>query len=378
MRRVYFLGSFVGLVAALCAMWAFRFQRSPDLPTWRLADLQAVAPPIPGVEWPGSPDQPSLRLKVDTANPRMAARLVIPGIPAVEMLHLRFRMSASGLIPGKEEWEDGRAMIEWHEPGEGAGRENDPVGSVRHDERIGLADFVAYPLRAPAVPTLLLEHLGRSGGFELSDLEITVVSERGIWKTGRWFLMCAWLVWGVACVRSWPGIPWRRAILASAIWVFMAIQFVVPGPWKIQRSMVPAFRLGVESAGNPAPHSESPATAMAKPSPTLGSGPLQALGKLPDRGSLVLRVKQNLKQARPLLHALLLFAPTLVLACLVGRKPALSLMVTLALAIELAQVAFGYGFGWDDVFDLATDASGIALAMWVYGKMLKRKVIHGG
>lgn len=373
MRRIYLMGSFVALVAALWGLWTFRFQCSPDLPTWRLADLRAAASPVPGLEWLGSSDQPKLRLKVDAANPRVAARLVIPGIPAVNMLHLRFQMSARGLAPGKEKWEDGRAMIEWHQPDDAAKRGDDPVGSVRHDEKTGLADFVVLPLKSPAIPALRLEHLGRAGEFELSDLEITVVQERAIWKTGRWFLACAWLAWVAAYVRSWPGIPWWRAILASAVWIFMGNQFVVPGPWKHQRPLVSAFRLGAESTVSAVPSPVPSASVPAKSSSSaLTSGPLQALGKITDQGGLVLRVKARIAQARPLLHALMLFAPALALAWLAGRKPAMVLAGILALATELAQFAFGYGFDWVDVFDLASDATGIALAMWVYGKMMRK------
>jgi glycopeptide antibiotics resistance protein len=105
----------------------------------------------------------------------------------------------------------------------------------------------------------------------------------------------------------------------------------------------------------------------------LASGSLPALGKIPVQGSLALRIKYFITQARPLLHVLLLFAPSLALAWLVGRRPALFIASTLALAIELAQVAFGYGFDGMDALDLACDASGIALAIWVHKKMLKPK-----
>jgi hypothetical protein len=368
MRRVYFLGSFVGLLAALCAMWAFRFQRSPDLPTWRLADLQAAAPPMPGVEWTGSPDRPELRVKVDSANPRVAVRLAIPGVAAVQGLHLRYRMSARGLTPGEEIWEDGRFMIEWHQPDGDSGQENEPVGSTRYDCQSELEDFVVRPLRGPAIPALRLEHLGRSGEFELSDVEITAIEERAVWRVGRWFLALAWLAWGTLWVRSWTGIDWWRSLGVSAIWLMMAIYFVIPGPWKIQRAIYPEFQLGEPWLAAPA-H----AGAIAVGTPTIRSGPLPALGKLPAQGDLALRVKLGIARARPLLHSLLLFAPALALALLAGRKPAVFLAIPLALAIELAQVAFGYGFDWIDVLDLACDAIGIALAMWA-GKKIGERV----
>ncbi len=75
---------------------------------------------------------------------------------------------------------------------------------------------------------------------------------------------------------------------------------------------------------------------------------------------------------RPILHALLLFLPALAFAFLLNRKSAIMLAVGLAVAIEVAQTAFGYGFGWDDVGDLVTDAIGIALALWVWERIGRR------
>ncbi len=93
---------------------------------------------------------------------------------------------------------------------------------------------------------------------------------------------------------------------------------------------------------------------------------LESVGKIPDQGDFTLRLKHYAANARPLLHVLLLFAPALAMACLVGRKPARSLAIMFALAIEAAQLAFGFGFDWVDVFDLASDAGGIGLALMAH------------
>ena len=372
MRRALLSGSCLALLAVLCALWAYRYERSPGFPIWRLADLRAVTPPMPGVEWTGAPDEPKLCLRVGPDQPLVAVRFAIPGMPPVGMLHLRFRMSARGLTPGGEKWEDGRFMVEWHAPDGGACWENDPVGSIRYDQCNDLDAFVIQALRAPAVPALRLEHLGRSGEFELADLEITVVEERAVWKIGKWLLAIGWLAWGTACVRSWLGTGLWRALGASVIWLLMGIYFVIPGPWKIQRPIYPSFQLGEKRVGRSPPHQAPMASETPKNPLVIASGSVPALGKIPVQGSIALRLKYFLARARPLLHVLLLFAPSLAIACLVGRRPAFFIGVTLALAIELAQVAFGYGFDWVDVLDLASDAIGIALAMWVYRKVLER------
>jgi glycopeptide antibiotics resistance protein len=102
---------------------------------------------------------------------------------------------------------------------------------------------------------------------------------------------------------------------------------------------------------------------------------LESVGKIPDQGDFTLRLKHYAANARPLLHIILLFAPALATACLVGRKPARSLAIMFAFAIESAQLAFGFGFDWVDVFDLASDAVGIALALVAHSH-LKPKFPH--
>ncbi len=144
------------------------------------------------------------------------------------------------------------------------------------------------------------------------------------------------------------------------------MNFVIPGPWKVQRPLVSEFRLGAESSGGVARTPEANASASANHPRSAAPGVTTVLGKMPDQGSYVLQVKHAISRARPLLHAALLCAPTLVFLLLAGRGPALFLSVTLAVFIEMAQFAFGYGFGWEDVGDLATDGIGIALAVYLH------------
>jgi hypothetical protein len=361
MRRFIPVASFFALLAALCLLWVHRFERVPGLATWQLADLRTAAPPVQGLLWSEDAARTKLQLRTTEGGPPVAARLAIPGAPAVPGLHLRFRMSARGLVPGARNWEDGRFLIEWH-PASGAGPvANELVGSIRSDERGGLIELVILAEGEDVMPSVRLENLGSSGEFELADLEITAVRERMLWKSGKWLLAGAWLGWFAACIRLRPGIAWWRALLAAAICVLMGIHFVVPGPWKPQRPLHQGFQLGEVSPARAAPPADPP--------PSLQPGALPSLGKLPDQGSLILQIKVHAASIRPLLHALLLFGPALALAFLLGRKPALLLMSGMALAIESAQMAFGYGFDLVDVFDLACDAAGIGLALWLVAKV---------
>ncbi|MES2476734.1 MAG: hypothetical protein V4640_13200 [Verrucomicrobiota bacterium] len=327
-----------------------------------LDDLRETLPATSGVEWLGRGKSAALRLMASPASPSVTIRCVLPAKVPVEGLHLRYRVSAHDLVPGAEVWENGRFMIEWFTPAKGGEVVRNPIDSASDNKRGTLASFVILSPGAPAIPAVRVENIGKSGTFELSDLEITAISERAWWRSGRWFLAAAWLVWATSFTRTWSGISRGRAVAAAALWVFLGVHFVIPGPWKIQRPLVAEFQLG--SPALDAVFSQAANPGRDNVSAEFSSGATEALGKMPDQGSFPLRLKHAVTQARPLLHILLLFAPSLAFFCLVRREPALFLAISFALSIELAQIAFGYGFGWDDVFDFGNDALGIALALF--------------
>jgi hypothetical protein len=365
MRRIILLISFITQLAVLWGMWQSRYERTQGYPTWRLTDIRENAPPVPGVKWLGTADHPIVRVTVDANNPRVAAGFRIPGAPAVKMLHLKFRLNARGLLRGKEKWDDGRFMVNWHDPAAGRTLNVDPVASILGNEEGGLSEIVIETKGDAAVPSLRLENLGSAGAFEFSDLEISLVHERMLWKVGKWLLLIAWLAWGFFLIRSWSGIQRWRALAASAVWLMCCMSFVVPGPWKIQRPMGESFSLGMDTT--------HVAVARQTPAPVgMKVGAIPAEGKMPIQGSFALQVKIRIAQARPFLHALLLFAPALAMMCFIGRRPALWLSIILAISIESAQAVFGYGFDWIDVMDLTCDAVGILLAIWCHAWLLRR------
>lgn len=373
MRSLTLAGIFLLLLGALYGLWQHRFERVPEFPTLRLSDLRATANPSPGVDWLGPETGSGLRLRVGQTHSKVVAHVDLPEIKAVDFLHVRFQVSAANLRPGKQKWEDGRGLIEWHPQAGDSAWENNPFCSVRGSQTSGVMEMVLRPDRPPAIPALRLENLGISGDLELTLFEATVLRERRVWKIGRWFLLAGWLAWAVAWIGPRGKAARIRALLASAIWLVMGLYFVVPGPWKNVMSFAGPFQIGPETTVAPdlsAPAS-GPAAATIQGSsanPTV----LESVGEIPDQGDFTLRFKRYAANARPLLHIILLFAPTLAMACLVGRKPARSLAVLLASAIETAQLAFGYGFDWVDVFDLASDAGGIALGLWLYGRLKQR------
>lgn len=376
MRAAILACSFAVLIGLIYLLWQHRFEVVSGSCTSSLSDLRAGAPDVAsgGVSWRGSADKPVLRMEVDAANQKLVHRIGIPDCGVVKFLHLRLKLRADALLPGKQVWEDGRLLIEWHRPG-GEGMKIEAIGSVRGDE-IKEDNFVVEAAKGGAVPILRLEHLGRSGAFELQEFELREVRETVWWRYGRWLLAAAWLAWACALVRSIQKISLPRALGASAVFVTMGALAVVPGPWRIQRPFGDAFVIkeipqSANARVQPQVQAEAarqidPSKSATKPSTAPAfAGPQQALGKIPEQGGLLLKAKFYLAPLRPLLHALLIMMPTLAMAWLAGWRPALVLAVMLSIAIELGQIAFGYGFDRVDVLDLLNDAIGIAAAMAV-------------
>ncbi|MBU6171048.1 MAG: hypothetical protein KGQ87_06085 [Verrucomicrobia bacterium] len=368
-------------------MWQHRFETVSGTFTKNLSDLREGAPDVAsgGVSWRGSADKPVLRMEVDATNRNLVHRIGIPACGVVKFLHLRLKFRGEALLPGKEIWEDGRLMIEWHRPG-GEGLKIESIGSIRGDE-MKEDDFVLAATKGGAVPVLRLEHLGRSGAFELQALKLRQVRETLWWRYGKWILAAGWLAWTCALVRSIQKISLLRALGAAAVFVIMGALAVVPGPWKIQRPFGDAFVIhelpqSANARVQPQVLTEGarqldPSKPVAKPSAgQVLAGPEHALGKIPVQGGILLKAKLYLESLRPLLHALLIMMPTLAMAWLAGWHPALVLAVLLSIAIELGQIAFGYGFDRVDVADLLNDALGIAAAMLVVKVYVKWRAGH--
>jgi hypothetical protein len=372
-RRLLLLTTFLLLIASLYGLWQFRFERIPNTPSLTLGDLQNLGPGLPpGAVWAGSEEHPVLLLTASPGQPQLGIRFALAGFPAMESLHVSFRVAAKNLKLGRHDWDDGRILIEWHSPDGGNSQETDPVCSLRDSNSSGDQTLVVRPKSGRSIPALRVEHLGASGQFEISAIEMTPVKERAIWKYGRWLLLASWVGWMWAVLAGGARRKVWKNFAVIMIWLGMAMAFAIPGPWKTLRPLVTEFEMASASAAlddqpelTEAPSRVSAASPPARPGPGV-------LGALPLQGGWIIQLKSQLAKLRPLLHALLLFGPTLVFAWLVGRKPAMALAFALAISIEAAQLAFGYGFDLMDVFDLASDSLGIAAALWVHRKLQAR------
>lgn len=359
MRRLIFFSTFSLLLAALFFLWQFRFERVSEYPTLHLGDLRRHSQLPPGALWVGTDAQPILRLSIEPEGPPVVMDAGLPKIGAVDYLHVIYQVSSKDLIPGMEKWEDGRGIIEWQSKTAAGKLENDPMFSLLDTYTSELTEQVMRPEKSPAIPTLRFENLGVSGAFEVSRLEITVLRERLIWKIGRWFLIFGCFAWAA----GWCGQNGKFGIIrtstAALIWLAMVLYCVVPGPWKSLRALGQPFQIGAEISVAQA--YEAPPSAL-----NVSDAPRVALpsaGKISVKGDFTLWIKAHAVKARPLLHILLLFGPTLLIACLVGKSPAASLGFILSIGIEAAQASFGFGFDWVDVIDLVCDTAGIGLGL---------------
>ncbi len=357
MRGAALIASFLLLLVALWGLWQHRFERVQELSAWQLGAPDKALPRGVSV----NQDPLVLALLAEAKAAPVVCRMKMGG--PVAYLHLNARSVAKILVAGAEPWLDGRCVIEW-QPVDGHPVEMDPVSTLRNDQDTGIEEMVMRPAHPPAIPVLRLEDLGVSGTFELHDFKATPVRESVAWKIGRWVLVIASLIWIVALVRVLnPRVKPAAAVMAAVMGLVMWTNSVVPGPWKKILPLASPFAVSNLSAG-PISVLEFPAAIAATPS--------VSAGKIPDNGDFTLRIRHQADTARPLLHILLLAGPILLIALAAGKRPAWVLGAILSVAIELAQVAYGFDFDWRDVLDLLCDAAGILLALLVHTWLRRR------
>jgi len=372
MRRLTLLVTFLILWGAVGVIWQHRYEKSPNSVIANMEYLKLHASFPPGVEWRGSGADARIRVRVDQAHSNVVTLIRLPRVDQPDFLHIRSRVSAVDLIPGKEVWDDGRCIIEWS-GGEGVNSARDAFSSVRFNHRGELANLVLKPSKTLRTPVLRLENLGASGDLELSEFEAMAVRETLVWKIGGWLVAGAWTWWVSAWIGSFSRLGARRRLLAAGIWVMLGSQCVIPGPWHFIRPLGPAFEIGESHQTQVLPSQVLPTESAAEGShPSISPpAPIQSAGKLPTRGGIAIQVKILAGQAKGSLHVLMILFPTLLTAILVGARPAAFLGALLSIAIEMAEIAFGYGFDRVDVLDLFFDFAGLGLALWIWQVLRK-------
>ena len=266
-------------------------------------------------------------------------------------LEVGFRFAARDLVRGPENWQDGRLHLEWlDEAGCLLGR--DFLGSCWAGLESGIPSMILTPPAGANQARLHVENLGLAGSCRVEAFHARSVQPRPMIRAALGGVTTGWMLWVVMAAGGWR----RRHLAAAAIWVTLAWFMVLPGPWSFQLPLPGGF----EGLG-PAPSAQ----AMTPSS----FGPAMSHPTEVETPNFLLRWKLRLQPLRPLLHGLLFFFPTLILLVLVPKWRAAMLIGVLALLIEAAQWAIGFGFEWTDVLDLATDALGIAAAVLVVQRL---------
>jgi hypothetical protein len=362
MRFAILAVTFCVLSATLFVAWRHRFEVVPAVPTARLHDIRQFNILHPNVVWSGRKESPELRLKVGVGNQSVVERLALPFFSETEWIRIRFQLAAESLVPSSEKWEDGRGMVEWHPIRGNHPCINDPFGSVRHNQKKQQEELILCPDQTSAIPIIRFENLGKSGELVVKALEVTALREAIYWKFLKWVIIAGWSIWAFYLILgNWRGGLFRAAV-ASGMWVLMGIYFVMPGPWQGARPIGNSFLIketNFTQASRPELAYNSSFSCLGRTSLTQVS----SVGKVPDRGDLILKIKKYAEKIRPLLHGLLLLVPTLLIGLLVGFRPAVSLCTIMAIAIEAMEVIYGFGFDMLDFVDLLSDILGIIIAI---------------
>ena len=93
-------------------MWTHRFKAVEEHPVWTLADLENEVREAPSLRWERTDLGPAVFLGQGPNGTGRACLLRIPGMPAVDFIRLRCRLTAHHLNPGPEDWQDGRLVFE--------------------------------------------------------------------------------------------------------------------------------------------------------------------------------------------------------------------------------------------------------------------------
>lgn len=285
-----------------------------------------------------------------------AHRLPLGSFGAADGIQLEWALQPKSLQRGELHWETGRLHLEWLR--EGKTVERIFLAGARGDETASRGAVILESIPPNATAELHIENLGISGTLQLARFEATPVQHSPAAKRGLILIGMGWLFWAASlagsmrCFSSW---------LAGGLWLAAAYFLVVPGPWQLRTPLGPGQDMTAPDA----------AESMLTPQDVFLADTQPGAIESPN---LLLRWKLRLQAIRPLLHGLLFLVPTLGLLILTqNERRGLILAALLALGAEAAQWGFGYGFDWTDVIDLATDAVGIASALWVFRKWGRRQ-----
>jgi hypothetical protein len=302
------------------------------------------------------PSVPGHLVRLSQPSPALTAqdgslRVELGAFPEADGLQLHWAVEATRLQRGAKLWQDGRLHLEWYLGEERLDRIY--LTSIDGSQVAANTFSILAELPSPeATAVLHLENFGVSGRLRLIEFEARAMQTDVPMHLGLGLTCLGWLTWMASLAGT---LKQPRSWLAAVLWLGFAYILVLPGPWPMRSALLSEF------PGIP----DDPTRSLGLDDFTRDKGEHERI----PASNLLLRWKYQLEPLRPILHAVLFFAPAFCLMVASGRVRKGALLAGLLAGwVEFSQWAMDYGFDATDVMDLVTDAAGIALAAWVFNK----------
>lgn len=393
MRRIFlFSVSFAVLILLLLLAWTYRYRYDEASQTWSLNELKPIAGNMGQLDNYAPNGQQPLDFYPSATVTSPFCVLELPGCGKVDALHLNYRVAMHDLVAGKANWHKGRIAIQWLAESQNRGSENDPLHDFSGNGKIEIKSRVAAPTDAPAIPRIMIMHMAKSGAFSIEDLKVSAVKERVSWKWCQMILGVTATTWFVLFFRCCCNSSWAVGTFLSLLCMSMIIALILPKdadikpqlwgvsyqlgsdlnaihtPNSSERETIPVTPgQGLIAESNnqePSVPEEIKTNQASQPESNFSSAPY-AQGKIKPERSIVVWIKMNLNRWLSWIHLLAFFLPCLVIAILVGVRPASIIGFSFAIASEGSQMLFGDVWDTGDQIDLLLNLMGVALGLFV-------------
>lgn len=366
MRRWWLLGlSLMILLAGLVLAWNHRYQVIPGTGAIKLTDLLTGEIAHEGIRWVDFGGGDALRVATRRGHKGPTLDLPLPSLPQCDAVHMSFTLQGEDLVPGVGEWQDGRLNLIWADP---VGPQLQHVSSTFGKLRSEVDSVVCPAPQRGAGVAIQLDHRGVGGSYRVEDLELLLLRQSAWWPPAQACLVLAGMMWVIGAIRTMFGCRWLPSGLATCLIMVVFAATSIPGPWILKQPLLmDQFPIPVPSVGSDDWMSaHSPLILAERPEGAAKSGQGEVI-----QDNLVLKIKRVFRPVKSVFHAFFFAGIAFALALLLGVRPAWMISALLAVASEGAQLAFGFGVGWDELADLSMNALGI-----LAGCLLHSRVNH--
>lgn len=361
MRRWWLWGlSLMILLAGLVLAWNHRYQVIPGTGLIKLTDLLAGEIAHEGIHWVDVGGEDALRVATRCGHKGPTLDLPLPSLPQCDAVHMSFTLQGEDLVPGAGEWQDGRLNLIWADP---AGRQLQHVSSTFGKLRSEVDSVVCPAPQRGSGLAIQLDHRGVGGSYRVEDLELLLLRQRAWWPPAQACLVLAGMMWVIGAIRTMFGRRRLPSGLAAGLILAVFAATAIPGPWILKHPLL------TDQFPLPAPSVGGEGWISAHPLPAAGEKPEGATAHGREeviQDNLVLKIKRVFRPVKSVFHALFFAGVAFALALLLGVRPAWRISTLLAVVSEAAQLAFGFGVGWDELGDMAMNALGILAGCLLY------------